>query len=263
MPSVLPTAPLAASRFNPKVIVMYGPPKVGKTTLLTLLDNCLILDCEDGASTMTSLRIKITSIEGGTVIKDGVVISTSFNQVIADIEKFGKALVVAGKPLQFPYKRIAIDTGDMFEAMCEVCATRKYKDTILGKSFDGKSVVELAKGAGYGLLRTEFVDNLILLSRYCETVILICHTKDKIIEKGGVEISSKDLSLTGKLGSIICAKADLITYLYREPGKALMCSLETYEGGVMGAREFPHLKGLYGTRFEFAWSKLLVDPKKD
>lgn len=269
MSSVLPQGKLAATRFNPKIMVMYGMPKVGKTTALTELDSCLILDFEDGASTMESLRIKVNSIEGKTFyVKDDkgkdtdVVMSTSLNQVYLDICQFGADLAAAGKPVTFPFRRIAFDTGDMFEEMCEKVATRKYKETILGKNFDGDSVLELAKGAGYGLLRTEVIDNLVKFSRVCETVVLICHTKDKIIDKGGVEISSKELSLTGKLGSMICAKADLITYLYRETGRPLMCSLETLEvSGTTGARKFDHLKPLYGTKFEFAWNKLLIDPK--
>jgi AAA domain-containing protein len=262
MSSVLPTDKLEPTRHNPKFIIMYGMPKVGKTTALAQLNSCLILDFEDGAASITALRLKMNSIEGKTVLdSSGKVLSTSFDQVVTDIGQYGNDLKAAGKPVQFPYKRIAIDTGDAFQDMCEVVATRKYKDSIIGKNFEGDSVLELSKGAGYGYLRAEVIERISLLSRLCETVILICHTKDKIIDKGGVEISGNELSLTGKLGKIICGKADLIAYLYRESNKPLMASLETSELGVMGARQFPHLKDLYGKRFEFSWNKFLVDAK--
>ena len=31
-------------------MLLYGPPKVGKTTMLSKLDNCLIIDTESGSS---------------------------------------------------------------------------------------------------------------------------------------------------------------------------------------------------------------------
>ena len=33
---------------NPKVLLLYGAPKVGKTTMLSQLDDCLIVDTEKG-----------------------------------------------------------------------------------------------------------------------------------------------------------------------------------------------------------------------
>ena len=35
---------------NPKVMLLYGAPKVGKTTALSQLDDCLIIDTEGGAN---------------------------------------------------------------------------------------------------------------------------------------------------------------------------------------------------------------------
>ena len=35
---------------NPKVMLLYGAPKVGKTTALSQLEDCLIIDTEDGAN---------------------------------------------------------------------------------------------------------------------------------------------------------------------------------------------------------------------
>ena len=38
----LPTEKVKSVTNNPKVMIMYSPPKCGKTTLLSKLDNCLI-----------------------------------------------------------------------------------------------------------------------------------------------------------------------------------------------------------------------------
>jgi predicted AAA+ superfamily ATPase len=35
---------------NPKVMLLYGAPKVGKTTALSQLEDCLIIDTEQGAN---------------------------------------------------------------------------------------------------------------------------------------------------------------------------------------------------------------------
>ena len=34
---------------NPSVLLLYGAPKVGKTTMLSQLDDCLIVDTEKGS----------------------------------------------------------------------------------------------------------------------------------------------------------------------------------------------------------------------
>ena len=35
---------------NPQLLLLYGAPKVGKTTMLSSLDDCLIVDTERGAN---------------------------------------------------------------------------------------------------------------------------------------------------------------------------------------------------------------------
>ena len=35
---------------NPGIMLLYGAPKVGKTTMLSKLDKCLIIDTEQGLS---------------------------------------------------------------------------------------------------------------------------------------------------------------------------------------------------------------------
>jgi len=261
MSSILPTKPIKATRINPKIILFYGVPKVGKTGILSTLDNCLNLDTEGGAEMYEILRLPIRSMSGITKYKKDEkgndtteIVSTSINEFIKDMNAEAARQTAAKEQLRFPYKYIAVDTLDKLEDYCEVSATVAYKSTVIGQNFEGKSVLELPNGAGYYHLRNEVLRVIDQLALYCKHLILISHVKEKITDKGGVAVSSMDIALTGKLGSIVAAKCDAIGYLYRQPGTPLMVSFETYESSVMGAR-FPHLAG---KRFEFSWDKIFI-----
>ena len=50
MSIVLPTGKIPAETQDPKYLILFGLPKVGKTTILSTLDNNLILDFEEGST---------------------------------------------------------------------------------------------------------------------------------------------------------------------------------------------------------------------
>lgn len=262
MPDVLPQGKVKPTRFNPKIAIFYGMPKVGKTGILSELENCLTLDTEGGADIYEMARLRITSISGGTTYnEDGTIKTTSVDNIERMIFANAAEQIKAGiKVPKYPYEYIAVDTLDELEEMCIVSATDKFKLTTIGKNFKDKSVLELPQGGGYYHLRNEVLAQLDRLSALCKYLILISHVKDKLLNKGGIEVAVNDIALTGKLGSIVAAKADIIGYLYREPGKPLMVSFESYENtSVMGAR-FPRLAG---KRMEMKWDSIyLPEPSK-
>ena len=47
---VLKVAKRKAISQNPSTLLIYGPPKIGKTTMLSRLDKCLIIDTESGSN---------------------------------------------------------------------------------------------------------------------------------------------------------------------------------------------------------------------
>ena len=49
---------------NPSVLLLYGAPKVGKTTMLSQLDDCLIVDTERGARMVDGTILEVTSRDG-------------------------------------------------------------------------------------------------------------------------------------------------------------------------------------------------------
>ena len=256
MSGVLPEQRIKPTRINPKILVLYGMPKVGKTGVVAQLNDCLILDTEGGAEMYECRRMPVTSIDGDIVRNDdGDITSIGFNKVYDAILQDGLDQIAAGKKVQFPYKFLVIDTLDKLEDYCEVSATKKYKSSIIGKTFEGGSVLELPQGAGYYHLRNEVLGQIEKMASVCKYLILITHIKEKLLNKGGIDVSSKDISLTGRLGSMVCAKADGIGYLYWDAKKQMMVSFETNESAVMGAR----FKRLAGKRFPFDWKEIYLN----
>lgn len=238
MAIILPEKKLAPVRTNPKILILYSLPKVGKTKSLSELENCLLIDAEaiPGADMYESLRIPVNK-------------TSDLDEIMAAILEHGKKN--GGK---FPYKYIALDTVDRLEDFCEVSATQKYKRSVMGKTFEGDSVLDMPKGGGYYHLRNEVKLKIEQLSKYCQHLILVSHIKEKLmISKSGTETTSRDISLNGKLSDIVCAMADAIGYMYREDNK-LMVDFKTSDGAIMGSR-FPHLAG---KTFEFDWTKIFI-----
>lgn len=228
----LPKSKSKAESVSPKILVLYGPAKIGKTTISSKLDSNLLLDLEDGARFLDVMKIGINSL--------------------AHLKDVGREIIKQGKP----YKYITLDTITLLEEWCEMEATRKYKLSAMGSKFEGHSILSLPNGAGYGLLREEvmpYIRNI--LPMFADNIIIIGHLKDKlIIDKKGTEVVAKDIDLMGKLRNMVCAQADAVGYLFRE-GDQLMVSFDTKEEIVCGSR-CQHLKG---QTFEFDWSKIYVD----
>lgn len=228
----LPKQKIAATRKSPKTLILYGPPKIGKTTVLSQLDNNLILDLEKGADFLENLRIPIDSLD--------------------HLKEVGREIIKAGKP----YKYISLDTITLLEEWAENEATKNYKNSIMGKNFKGNTILSLPNGSGYGLLREEvmpYIRNI--LPMFADNLIVVGHLRDKlIVDKKGEEVSAKDIDLTGKLRNMVCAQADAVGYLFRD-GEKLMVSFDTREEVVCGSR-CDHLKG---QTFEFDWNKIYVD----
>lgn len=215
----LPKQKIAPVTENPKRLVIYSKPKVGKTTAFALLENNLILDFESGSDFVEALKIKIPTL--------------------AHLKEVGTAILAASKP----YKYITIDTVTALQDMCLGLALQLYKDTPMGKSFEGTNVLKLPNGAGYLYLREAFfkiIDYVETLVPDDGCVILSGHLTDKMIESKGKEVSAVEIDLTGKLKSLVCSKADAIGLLTRRKDQVFL-NFKTSDEITCGARP-DHLK---------------------
>ena len=211
MSIVLPTKKVKAERQNPKRIVIYSKPKTGKTTAYAGLDSNLILDLENGSDYVDALKVKINSLQ--------------------ELLDTGKAIKEAGKP----YKFITVDTVTVLEEMIQPLAIKLYRQTPMGKNYDGDNVTTLPNGAGYLYIRQAFFQVLDFIDTLAPTIILSGHIKDKQVDDKGELVMSANIDLTGKIKSLICANADAIGYMYRKGNKTIL-SFKTNEEVTCGAR---------------------------
>ncbi len=226
----LPKGIVKAERVNPKVLVLYAQPKTGKTTAISTLKDCLLIDLEDGSDYVDAMKVKVKNL--------------------GELTEVSRSIVSAGRP----YKTVAIDSITELESWCEMEATNIYRQSPIGKSFTGKSVLELPNGAGYLHLRLMYKKWIDGLATLAEQIILVGHLKDKIVDVGGKEVSSKDLDLTGKIRNITCSGADGIGYMFRKDGKVHV-TFKSSEDITCGSR-CDHLRG---QEFEFDWNKIYLN----
>ena len=220
---VLPKEKSVPKVNNPKFLILAGRPKAGKSTLMTALEDNLIIDLEDGYQALSALVVQARSINDFAEIANALKAEINNNE---------------GK---FPYKYITIDNATRLEEMCLPYATQLYRQTPMGKNYQGTDVRTLPNGSGYMYLRQAVRKVIDMFRGLCETFILITHTKDRQINFEGTEVNEIAIDLAGKLGDILCGEADAIGYVYRKKNETII-SFEGGEGTVREARA-NHLRG--------------------
>ena len=254
----LPKTKVKAEFQSPKNLIIFSKPKVGKTSLLAELENCLIIDLEDGSDYVDALKLKATSVE--------------------EIKAIGEQIKADG----FPYDYIALDTITALEVLCVPYAESLYAKKPMGKTWfklsaDGKSyakdsgkaqygnILNMPNGAGYPYLREAMTKVVEYVKTLAPRVILIGHIKDVLLEKAGAEFTSSDLDLTGKIKRILTSQSDAIGYLYRNGKDKNVLSFATSDSVACGARP-EHLRNKEIVISEMTkdgvvthWDKIYVD----
>lgn len=220
---ILPTEKTKPLVNNPKTLILFGRPKAGKSTLMAALESNLIIDLENGYQALSALVVQARSI-----------------QDFADIANALREKIKENNGV-FPYKYITIDNATRLEEMCLSYACQLYRQTPMGKNYQGTDIRTLPNGSGYMYLRQAVRKVLDMFKSLCDTFILIAHVKEKMINKDGEELSEMSIDLTGKLGDILCGEADAIGYVYRKKNETIV----SFEGGENTIREAraEHLRG--------------------
>tara|TARA_R100000458_G_scaffold885_1_gene758 strand:+ start:34 stop:705 length:672 start_codon:yes stop_codon:yes gene_type:complete len=210
---------------NPKVMLLYGAPKVGKTTALSQLEDCLIIDTEQGAS----------MVEG-------------YIESVNNREELIKVLQEAKDGHE--YKYVAIDTIDKIATWAEKTVCEE----------EGVSAVQdLAFGKGFALVREKVLNTVNILKDIFPHVIVIGHRKwARAVVDSKAIVEPESLDLTGKLKNMLMADCDAIGYVYRDDDKGkLMVSFKANEALEAGSRS-PHLRG---KEIELNWKNIYKEKK--
>jgi len=247
---------LTVPEINMQSCILFGLPKCGKTTLLSLLPDCLIIDTENGTNKISALVKKVPE-DRGPVGR------------MRWLDEFADYLIAKGKP----YDYVAIDTLTEVNDMAEWSGTYRYMNSPQGKSFnrvDGEKGGQMLKpvddgyesvhtiGEGFGY-RWSREDTMRVFEKYMRVakkcVFFVCHVEDKYIalKENTDVLVPKQLALTGKLRNILPRKVDAIGYVYNEDG-TIKINFTGSEERVGGSRAV-HLQGYNDVA---DWNKIFI-----
>lgn len=192
---------------EPRFLIVYSKPKVGKSSSLMQLPKSLLIDLESGSGFYEGTSLDIPKMSKD-LNKHPIAL---LKELTVKIEEANTA---NGSPI---YDFITLDSATVLEDYAALLATKNYKATTIGKNFTGKSVInELPNGSGWSFAREAFEELYVPFTKLAgKCFILVVHTKDAVIQKDGKEVNTSDLSLAGKSKIITTSKADGIALLYR------------------------------------------------
>lgn len=212
----LPTEKVKADCLSPRKLILFSQPKAGKSSTVSLLEDSLIIDLENGTDFIDAVKVSIND-------------ASELKELVATLKESNK------KKGGYTYRYGIIDTVTALEDMVMSVALAMYKATPIGKNFTGTDVLTLPQGAGYFWQRKAFATVVNDISECFDRLILLGHLKEKYITKDDKELETKGLDLTGKLAGITCGASDAIGYLYRK-GNEVRVNFKSSEGVIVGSR---------------------------
>ena len=203
-----------------KFMLVYGAPKIGKTTLLSQLPNSLILAFEPGTNALNNAFVQ------------PILTWAEFKQVLRDLRK---------AEVKEKFHFIGVDTADVAWELCE-----KYVCT----QNDVSNIAEMAWGKGYALCKQEFSDAFREIALMGYGLCFVSHeTEKKFQNEQGEEYVQLAPALPTRPYDIVNKLVDIIAYIrnIRNP--------ETNE-----KKTFMFLRGddrfLAGSRFKYIEEKI-------
>ena len=166
-----------------KIVVIYGEPKVGKTTIASQFPNALLLAFEKGYNALSG------------VMAQNVTKWSEFRKVLKQLESVA---------VQEKFETIVVDTADLAYASCE-------KFIIQREGVD--KIGDIPYGAGYKMVRDEFDTSLRSIPMMGYGLVMISHAQMATqTMEDGTEYSKTIPTLAKQPRGIVLSMADIIGY---------------------------------------------------
>lgn len=223
---------------EPRNLIIYAPPKLGKTVICTQIPNSLIIEHDpDGMKAHRGRYVEISHPDD---------LMPLLEQLKTHEDKSN------------PINTIIIDTITRWDEWSELVGTYNFMKKPQGKKWNlignekinhaddrFQTVHEIGDGYGYRYSREVVLNWYKAAIATGKTVIFLAHVKDKFIESGsgasmGI-VETKEINLTGKLRTILPSKAQAIASFKRVGRKGYLV-FETGGEAVAGSW-FSYLKG--------------------
>ena len=161
--------------------LIYGNPKVGKSTLASQIPDSLFLATEKGYNSLEVYKVDI--ISWGDLLKTCKELTTT----------------------EHKFTNLVIDTVDLLYRKCE--------DHIM-KREGATHPSDLAFGKGFSMVKNEFVRVVNNINQAGYGITFISHSKEVEITKGVSKFNYMDTSLSGSVNVVVCGLCDFIFYAY-------------------------------------------------
>jgi len=205
---------------NPRTMIVFAHPKVGKTRLfLNLPGSYLLLDFEEGSHYYGGHRIDIPDFK--------------------TFWKLRKELAAKKKMYDF----IVLDTlTSMYKEVVNTFAVKLYNSDNGKKHPDNFDIETIAYGVGLKYKWKAAMKLIEILKKHCKTLIISAHVIERKSGETTKELGIKEIAIDGKFKHILALSVDAIGYLYRSDDFENTLSFNPSSGFIGGTR-CEHLTG--------------------
>jgi hypothetical protein len=235
--SLLPTKKLEPTRsLSDLPVLLYGAPKIGKTTFCSQADEALILATEPGAKSLSRYEVEIPD----------------WNKMLAVCAEIAEG--------NHKFKTIVIDTVDNAYEFATQYILSQYSTETVKKRHPS----ELGDwGVGHALINTEFKRVLTKLAALPYGLFLISHAKDKEITTPTEKYMRKIPTLSGTASSIVEKFVSIILYFDIDADKPLYNEDGVLLGYQRVIRTRPNKYWMAGNRTESVLPDTIELPSAD
>lgn len=206
------------------ITYIYGPPKVGKTTLASQMPKPLLLAFERGYNAIA-----------GIIVQD-ITSWSELKQVIRELKK---------PEVKEAFHTICVDTVDIAATLCD-----KY----VCNQNDVDTIGQIPYGQGWNLLKKEFEEVFRTITQLGYAVYFISHAKEGVFKRqDGTEFTQIKPSVSTTYNSIIENMTDLYGYMhpvYKDGVSNIVITLRSEDGSIAAGGRFKYIQKEIGADYQ-------------